>query len=461
MKKNTTIVAMATGLALAAAVAGAETAWIITTDFTTYGNVRSVECADPWPVSGDLATIPADAAGRHHDGLVYLVGRGSWDLVQIRDPEDGFSLVREFSLGTGLNPQDIAFDGEGEAYVSCYDTAVLLRVDPTAGTVLQSFDTSGFADADGLPETSWMVAVGDLLYITCQRLDTANWYAPTGPGALLVFDMAAEAWVDMDPAVSGVQPIALQGANPYTRILVDDGLLTVGCVGYFGLADGGVENVDPAAGVSLGYEVTETALGGDVNRIQRDGDELVAIINDAAFHTSVVRTGPGGTQVLDAASGFVHADIWLHGGDLYVADRTPGEAGLRVLDPLTGVERSEGTISTGLPPFLLIPPEAAPVSGVPAALPAPLVLGAPRPNPCNPAADLALDGTPGRTVRIDVVDCRGRRVGGRRVLLDGDGNGDFRFTGVDRQGRGLAAGVYHVIATSDGGSDRRRVTLVK
>ena len=194
------------------------TGWILTTDFSTFGRVRSFDLDDPWTVSGDLAVIPGDPAGRHHDGRVYVVGRHGANLIQIYDPEAGFALVREFGIGAGRNPQDIAFDSAGEAYVSCYDEAVLLRVDVEVGTVLETYDTSGFADDDGLPETAWMIARGDLLYITCQKLDRSNWYSPTGPGALLVFDMAAETWVDMDEVAPGIQPIDLIGGNPYTRI---------------------------------------------------------------------------------------------------------------------------------------------------------------------------------------------------------------------------------------------------
>ena len=436
--------------------------WIITTDYSTFGRIRSFEGEDPWAVSADLGVIPGDAVGRHHDGLVYIVGRGASNLLQVWNPAAGFVLVDETSLGSGLNPQDIAFDGQGDAYVSCYDAAVLLRVDPADGTVLGTYDTSIFADADGLPETSRMATVGDRLYITCQLLDRNNWYGPTGPGALLVFDMVAEAWVDMDPATAGVQPILLQGANPYTRILVDNDRLMVGCAGFFGLADGGIETVDPAAGASTGILHTEVALGGDINRIQLDGDDLLVVVNDAAFNTSVVRAGAGGVQVLDARTGFVHADILLLGDYLYVADRTVGDAGLRVLDPVTGDELSAGTIPTGLPPLLFVLSEDAPVSGVdftPAAVT--LSLGAPFPNPCNPSVMISLAAKPGALVRIDVVDLRGRRVRTDHVVADASGSARYHCDGRDANGRSLAAGIYHVLARSGGAQAVTRFTLVK
>ena len=134
--------------ALCPSVNAQETGWVLTTDYSTFGRVRSFALDDPWTVSGDRATIPGDAVGRYHEGKVYVVGRKGANLIQIYDPDAGFALVREFSIGAGHNPQDIAFDAVGEAYVSCYDEAVLLRVDVEGGTVLDAFDTSLFADAE-------------------------------------------------------------------------------------------------------------------------------------------------------------------------------------------------------------------------------------------------------------------------------------------------------------------------
>ncbi|MCP4571044.1 MAG: hypothetical protein GY838_01705 [bacterium] len=448
-------------LGLAAAVAPAQTGWILTSDYSTFGNVRACDGPDPWTVSGDLAAVPGDAVGRFHDGLVYVVGRGAHNLLQVWDPADGFSLVDEHSLGSNLNPQDVAFDTSGEAYVSCYDAAVILRVDPADGSILGSYSTASFADADGLPETSWIAALGDLLYISCQKLDRNNFYTPTGPGALLVFDMAAETWVDMDATTPGVQPITLAGANPYTRIHVTGGLLAVGCAGQFGAADGGIEIVDPATGLSLGFAVTEAQLGGDLNRIQPHGDAWLAVVNDAAFNTFVARTDAGTVTELDSGTGFVHGDILLAGDDLWVADRTTGAAGLRVLDAVTGAARPSGLLDTGLPPVVFIAgdPGDPAVTPVPALLA--LRLGVPTPNPFNPSTTLALAGRPAAAVCVTVSDLRGHLVRRATVTLDAAGQGRFRFDGRDGAGRLLAAGVYVVTARTGGATSARATTLLK
>ncbi|TFG73853.1 MAG: hypothetical protein E4H23_12900 [Chrysiogenales bacterium] len=449
-----------------------ETAWVLTTDYGTFGRVRAFAMDSPWTVTADLATIPGDPAGRHHDDLVYVVGRSSANLIQIYDPAAGFSLVREFSLGSGLNPQDIAFDARGDAYVSCYDQAVLLRVDISSGLILDSFDTSSFADADGLPETAWLQTLGDRLYITCQKLDRNYYYAPSGPGALLVFDMEAEQWVDMDPVEPGIQPIELQGGAPYTRIEVyrhgaEGPTLRVGCVGFYGLQDGGLEQVDPVAGVSLGYLVTEAQLGGDIIGFTgtRAGSAHV-LVSDSSFDTSLRRVNlvTGQVTVLDSAHGYFHADVAYDGGfQLYLADRTLGASGLRVFDTVSGAELTAGPLPTGLPPFQFVLPfngGFTPVTGpVPTA--GRLRLAAACPNPCNPRSTLKVSGSPGSRVQVQVLDLRGRRLLRDSLLLDAAGSALFRFEGRDQAGRDLPAGLYRVTTQGREGFAARSVILLK
>jgi len=379
-------------LALCPAANAQGPGWLLTTDYSTFGRARSFSLDDPWTVSGDLAAIPGDPSGRFHDGLVYIVGRGGANLIQIYDPANGFSLVREFSIGAGRNPQDIAFDAVGEAYVSCYDQAVLLRVDVTTGTVLETYDTSGFADADGLPETAWMIAREGLLYIACQKLDRNNWYEPAGPGTLLVFDMGNKTWVDMDGVSPGVQPIVLIGADPYTRIeVVGDGSggwnLRVGCVGLYGINDGGIEDVDPVSGVSLGYVVTEQDLGGDIAAFASTGDDIHVLVSDASFITSLRKfdSSDNSVTILKTGNGYVYADIsWDGKFQLYLADRTVGASGLRVFDTGSGAELTTGVLATGLPPFMFILPGMGDVSPVNSPVVQSLQLSHAYPNPCNP-----------------------------------------------------------------------------
>jgi len=434
---------------------------VVTTDFSSFGRLREFTETAPWTVSGDRATIPGDAIARFHDDLLYVLGRGGANLLQVYDPAEDYALVREFSLGAGRNPQDIAFDSAGEAYVSCYDQAVLLRVDVAAETVVATYSTAAYADADGLPETAWTTAVDDRLYITCQKLDRDNWYAPTGPGQLLVFDMAAERFD---------APIDLLGGDPYTQLeQVPDGNggvnLRVGCAGFFGLADAGIETVDTTLGTTLGYDVTGSELGGDVIGFVTAGDFLYVLIADASFSTSLRRYDlvTGQVNILDSSEAYVHADVVYDGGDqVIIADRTEGASGLRVFEAVSGVELTSGVLATGLPPFMIIWPVGDPVSAVvPVTVNGHLALSAPYPNPCNPRADIALSGLPAAVVAVRVFDLRGRRVNSDVVRLDGAGIAVWSFDGRNSRGQNLSAGVYRVVAQTASGFAARTVTLLK
>jgi hypothetical protein len=235
----------------------------------------------------------------------------------------------------------------------------------------------------------------------------------------------------------------------------------VGCAGQFGALDGGIEVVDLATGLSLGFAVGEAALGGDLNRIQRHGDAFLAVVNDASFNTFVVRAEAGAAQTLVPGTGFVYADLLVAGDELYLLDRTLGAAGLRVFDPETGVELTAAPLDTGLPPVLFV----APASGRPAAaaapVPAGLRLGAPWPNPFNPATTLALEGAAAARVRVTVSDLRGRRLRAAVVVLDATGRATWRFDGRDDRGRDLPAGTYVMTARGGGATAVRTATLVK
>jgi hypothetical protein len=443
------------------ALAGDGQLWTVTTDYSTFGGLHPVAGAQPWTVSSGVGTVPGDAIARHHDGLLYVVGRGGANLVQIYDPGDNLALVREFSLGAGLNPQDVVFGAGGAAYVSCYDAAVLLKVDMDAGTVLQTFSTGAYADSDGLPETAWMLAHGSRIYITCQLLDRNNWYAPTGPGKLLVFDTETDSWL---PAIDLVL------SNPYSQLRVlpgneDSSSLAVGCAGYWGVLDGGVETVDLVTGLSTGVLIHEADLAGDVLHMTFAGsDKLFALISTTAFTTNLVSVSwPGPlVAVLDVGTGFDHADLAFDGDfQIFVADRKTGAAGIRVFDAGSGTELTTTPLATTLPPFFLVLSEAPDTAPVPLAFNRGLDMGMPYPNPCNPRARVRLSGHPDTPLQVSVYDARGLRVQETRLSCDDQGEAEFVFAGQDRSGLPLAAGLYRVVGRQGNQWAARSVMLVK
>lgn len=440
-----------------------EQAAVLATDYNTVAHVSGLELAAPWtvaPLPGE--PVYHDAVVRWHDGLVWVVNRAGADNVQVLDPAQGFATVRQFGLGLGRNIQDIGFAPDGTAYVSCYDAAELLHVDPETGQILQVVSTAAFADADGLPETGWLHVRDDRLFVSCQRLDRDAWYAPVGDSYLLVLDLATNAWIDCDPVQPGVQGILLAATNPGARIQDAGDRLLVALVGNYGLQDGGVDVVDPQTLASLGLEVTEAELGGDLVDLAATGDVRHVVVADPSWVTHVSRYEPGGapTTVLTGA-GYDHAAI-APGGDalLLVADRRLGHAGVRVLDVASGVELTDDPIDVGLPPGFIAAPATGPVSVGDAPAVA-FSMAPPWPNPANPATRIAFDARPGQTVTLHVLDLRGRTIRETRVVADGEGEGRWTFDGRDTRGRAVPSGVYRCVARTAGGITARSFSVVR
>ncbi len=456
--KRTTFVCLIVLIAIPLMLSAQSGPWVITTDYGVFGRIESFSSVSPWSASGELAVIPGDATGRYHDGLLYVLGRGGSNLIQIYNPAESFELVREFSIGAGRNPQDIIFDDQSRAFVSCYDDAVLLMVDPEAGLVIQTFTTATFADSDGLPETAWMKIHQNHLYINSQLLDRGNWYSPTGPGQLLVLNLDNLQWLN---------PIELEGANPYPKIrFQNENNLLVGCVGFWGILDGGIEKVNPNSGGSEGFLITEEELGGDVVNFVVADDQLFVLISNTSFVTSIVSVNlnTNAVNTVVSSTGYDLADLaWDGDFQLYVADRALGSAGIRVFDSVTHVELTTQPVSTGLPPFQIVLPVRADVSATPGLGTSlgRLNLGLPFPNPCNPAADLIVAADPNSLVEISVFDLRGRRVQQEIVKTDPTGQASFRFDGHNDAGAALSAGLYRIVAQSRGGFAARSITLVK
>ena len=455
---------------LALVVATPALAWddflVLTTDYSTYGGATSVNRASPWAADTDIATVSSDAVGRWHDGLYYVVNRGGGN-IQVLDPAQNYATLRQFSVGAGRNPQDIAFGPDGLAYVSCYDEAVLLQVDVEAGTVIDTWSTAAFADSDGLPETSWMQAVGGFLYITCQRVDQNGWWAPAGGSRLLVFDMFAEAWHDTDPGTTDIDGVMLVGQNPSARPrLSPDGTeLWVGSAGNWLVADGGIEIVDLSTLQSSGFRLTEAELGGDlVSFTLVDDDRGWCIVSDSSFCTRLLTFDPagGGVSTVLTAADYDYVDVDFDGdGQILLCDRTVGAAGLRVFEPWTSVELTSTPIALGRPPFMCVLPENSEAVPVAQGVPVAPRLAAPWPNPANPRVNLAFTAEPGETVRLEVRDLRGRRLRSVRLTADGSGAGVWSFDGLDDRGRPLATGGYRAVVVGERGLSGRAFSIVR
>ncbi len=330
---------------------GDATAFIVTTDFAT-GGLSVIDLATR-QVSANVAAVHSDATLRVYGGLIYVVNRFGQDNIQVIDPARGYLTVRQFSTGNGSNPQDIAFASPAKAYVSRYGSPDLLIVDPRSGATRGTISLAMFADGDGLPEMSRMAVVGPWLFVACQRLTN---FAPSNPSVIAVIDIRTDEVVDREPITPGIQGIALAGRNPFTDFVYDPVAqeLLIGCVGAYGASDGGIERIDAVTPRSLGFAITEAALGGDVLDVAwSSGTHAYAIVSDASFANFLLSWDPSGAAPVDtvhAAGGPYLADCAVNGlGELYLCDNRFTAPGVRVYR--TGADTLlAGPLPTGLPP---------------------------------------------------------------------------------------------------------------
>ncbi|MYB69195.1 MAG: T9SS type A sorting domain-containing protein [Gemmatimonadetes bacterium] len=444
--------------------------FVITTDFST-GSTAFL-AANAAEAEVNLLGIHSDAVGHYHDGRIYIVNRLGQDNILVLDAMDLRTPLTQFSVGNGANPHDIEIVTPDRAYVTRYETASLLIVNPQDGAELGEIDLSAFADADGLPEVSQIVRVGDRLYLSCQRLDRNSGWGPVDVSYLIVVDLATDTLVDVDPDAEGVQGIALSVANPNSMVVIGE-QIAVGVVVGFGDRAGGVEIVDTATNRSLGLVVSEEDLGGDItSMVLVDQNRGYAVVADENFANSVrpfdLSSGTVGVPLENISGGFI-PNLAVDGDRLIVADRgsfsDPASAGLKLYDAATGAFLS-GPIDTGLPPqdIVVLSDAAVPtaVEETADSLPQEFALEAAYPNPFNASVQIPFAVWQANTpVELTVHDVLGRTV---RTLTSGPvaaGRHVLHWDGRNAAGEPVGNGAYLVQLRA--GSQRAvgKVMLIK
>jgi len=450
----------------APALAAQTRAFVLTTDFQT-GSL-SVNTLGTTAVAKDVAPVYSDAVERWYGGLLYVVNRFGQDNVQVIDPVQGYATVRQFSTGNGTNPQDICFVSPTKAYVTRYEVGDLLIVNPSTGASLGVIPLGAFADADGIPEMAHMVRVGNRVFVAIQRLNRNQNYQPTDRSLVAVIDAVSDAVLDTDPLTPGTQAIRLTGKNPYTTFAFDSttGRLLIGCAGAYGALDGGIEYVDPVGLTSLGYAITEAALGGNVGDIAWNGAaHSYAIVSDADYNTLLVSwSAITGLKIATvyAPGGFSLNDCELNDrGELYVcnSDLLSPDVGLHVFH-VPDDTHIAGPLDCGLPPYQVTFDAASEQVLAVEEVPARASLSSPWPNPARGSLSVRLALPLAGAVEVEALDLLGRRV---RTLVAGvlpAGSTRCTWDLCDERGRPVPAGIYLVRARTQQGTLTARAAVV-
>lgn len=449
--------------------------FILTNDYEfAAGSCATMDMGSPWAVDENLTPLCADAVSREYQDLVYVVGRAGCDHIQVLDPQQGWSTLLQFSTGAGSNPQDICFASPTRAFVTRYDRAELWEIDPSTGEHTDSVDLSPLADADGLPEMMGMAIAGDRLYVGVQRLDRDNYWTPVAPGYLAVIDLATNSLVDLNPGQQGVQGFALAATNPSMLLVADPltGRILIGQTGNYGALDGGIEIFDPAAEQSLGFAITEAELGGDLNQwTSVDMQRGFAITLSSSWSTDVIAfdltTGTNlGTVISSNEYAYTHLATDPSYGELYVADASYVEPGVRVFDTAT-FQPLGGLIPVGLYPRALLPLHG-PASGIGGHDPAErgdhsedaFELTA-WPTPAIGPVHLTLRGSDRHADGAQILDAAGREVFHWRGPFGPGTRHPLRWSGHDQAGRPVPSGTYFFRAYGEGRATGKRIQLLR
>jgi DNA-binding beta-propeller fold protein YncE len=448
----------------AVARAAASYAFATCTEFSGPGCGSWVGLDPPRTAHACVANLSSDPVARWAFGKIYVVNRLFADNIQVLDPSNGFQSDPEHSVGNGTNPQDIAVLTPTKAYVSLLNAPYLLVFDPASGTALDSIPLGSFADSDGIPEAAKMLIYGDRVFVALQRLDN---FVPTAFSLVAVIDANADTVVDVDPVTPGVQAIPLTGTNPNTDLVFDPstGHILVGEVGSFAALDGGVDVIDPGTLHSLGYEATETSLGGNIGDIAVSSQgKAYAALTDLAFEggSRLVRydraTGIPNRTLLSTANYSVGEIETNDRNELWVCDRSTSSPGLRAYGTL-GDTLLAGPISTDLPPFDVLF-DAADVAGV---SPGPRDAGirivslGPNPNRGEWELRFQVGEGPALATRLRVFDARGGIVGDVDLGVTTPGPNRASW----RAGSGTRAGTYFFRLDRGGQTASGRFTMLR
>jgi hypothetical protein len=457
---------------------GTEYAFILTTDYWSAAYYSTIEIPPPRDTQVSIKPVSTDAVAYYDAGekMVFVVNRYLSDNIQIVDPNASFATIGQYSVGNGSNPHDIRLVDSTKAYVSRFEWKTLLICHPYTGDSLGAIDLSPLADADGIPEMDRMEIVGDKLFVTLNSINHTTWQ-PDGPGKVAVIDVAADTLIDCDPDSAGVQPIILDFANPYTELRYDPcgQALYVGCLGTWGLEDGGIEIIDPNCLENEGAFMTEGDLSGDISDVvlAPGGGGYAVILEAVAWPDNfarLVRFDPETKTVTDtlyrqtSGMGSSMAGIELNRQmEIYLCDRDATEPGVRIFDVMTDAEID--FIDVGLPPYDICFTQKvfASVDTGPEerSVMKPAVFARPNPFVSSTTITYVLEGENRARVRLGLFDATGRKI---RHLEAGEvfpGTYRAEWNGMDDFGCPVGPGVYFCRTQGAGGTATGKILFIR
>lgn len=322
------------------------------------GSLASIDTISGYAPSTALVTTDgSDVVLQSFFGKIYAINRLGADTIQVINPTD-YSIVADYSVGGGSNPQDIWVVSEEKAYVSRLDaqndaktTDDILIVNPLTGEQLGSIDFKSYLEDDGdkLSRAGQMVAVGNKLFVCLQDLPANLLESANANGKVGVIDTETDEILDVIN-LTGRNPADIT-YSPLTKLIyvsnsgVFDNFVTDVTDPY-----GGIEVIDPETLESRGIVVDDADLGGYLQAIRLASDTLgyvmvkglkIALFNPATYEVI--------NNAFYTSAGFYLPDFSIdEDGNIYVAETAVDNTGIFVLS--ADGATIAGPIAVGAPP---------------------------------------------------------------------------------------------------------------
>jgi hypothetical protein len=344
-------------------------AFVLTTDFLT-GSYSVVDLTSRNAFKDlKLGGVYSDAIARFFvnpsafpNGRVYVVNRLGADSLQILAPQLGFITPTNgvISMGTGTNPQDIAFVSTNKAYVSRLASAQLVILNPTTLVPLGRVDLSSLVtpnDGDGSPEPAYMLVHNGFVYVALQHIDFTQPQLPkVANGQVVVIDPVTDSIMTV---------IELHGKNPFSEFQFSPTLnrILISSVGDFGVIDGGIEAINPDTNTAdTQFAVTEEMMGGDITAfVPVSSTKGFAIVRDTNSANFLITFDPSSGQRLTTLLGPLNVPVPQlainSNNEVYVAitDTETTSTGLRIFDAVTDNEITTMPLNVGqFPPVFTV-----------------------------------------------------------------------------------------------------------
>ncbi len=349
----------------------------VATDYSS-GAMSVISLTKPRTVENDILPTISDITVVADGDDFYRIERFNADNItkfNLSSPSTPLWQYSTMDAGTSgsSNPHSIVVASDDKAYVLRYGSESLWIVNPSATNQadfkIGEIDLSAYDPADGIPNMSQGIIIGDKLFVTTAALD-ANWVPQQAH--LVVIDINTDTEVDTglssDPNIKGIPlPVRGPGQLDYAATSNKIYLQAAGRIGFpawgiKGEYDGGILTIDPstfAVNMLIDDGDATTQPYGNITKLAISSADKGYFVGydentdlDSLYSFNPTTGTVNATPVADVFGKDI-ADIAIAPtGNLWVASRS--DFGIIVIDPSTDTAETS-LISTGsLPPDTIV-----------------------------------------------------------------------------------------------------------